>query len=384
MIQNRKASIFLFLLIIVSVDHLAAQTKKIRNNYVSQKNIPHLPIERSMIYEPKNDWMYSHHPSIAYFQHKFIATWSNGIKDEDSPGQRVLISTSTDFYHWSKPAVLANPSVYHQDTLNILTAAGLYQHHDTLVAYYGEYSPIRTNTHLWAKYSTDGLHWSEALDMKVPMNPNHGPTAISSGRLIICGNFTFPYTDDPSGLRGWKMSSFYSDTLYKEDNPETFEAPSIKMHLPPLCEGSFFQTEDNVIHMLLRATDDGWKGKLWLTESKDNGEHWSLPEETDFTDNDSKFHFGRLPDKRFYYMGIPDSAHHSERIPLVFAISKDGAFFNKQYIVADQIYTQKQDGLWKDGQYGYPHTIIHDGYLYVIISRLKESVEIIRFKWKGL
>jgi hypothetical protein len=384
MVKYLKPASFLFFLFIVSANNLVAQKNKIRNNYASQKSIPHLAIERSMIYEPQKEWMYSHHSSIAFFKGTFIATWSNGIKDEDSPGQRVLFSRSKDFFHWSRPTVLANPSVYKSDTLNILTAAGLYQHKDTLVAYYGEYSPIRTNTHLWAKYSVDGIHWSEAIDMHVPVNPNHGPTAIANGRLIICGNFTFPYTDDPSGLRGWKMSSFYDDSLYKEDNPETFEAPAIKMHLPPLCEGSFFQTDDHILHMLLRATDDGWKGKLWLTESKDNGINWSLPVETNFTDNDSKFHFGRLPDKRFYYVGIPDTTHRSERIPLVFAISTDGAFFDKQYIIAHQIYTQKQEGLWKDGQYGYPHTIVHNGYMYVIISRLKESVEVIRFKLKGL
>ena len=57
-----------------------------------------------------------------------------------------------------------------------------------------------------------------------------------------------------------------------------------------------------------------------------------------------------------------------------------GKFFNQQYIIADKPYTLKKDGLWKDGQYGYPHTIIYKDYMYVIISRLKESMEIIRFK----
>jgi hypothetical protein len=34
----------------------------------------------------------------------------------------------------------------------------------------------------------------------VPVNPNHGPQATASGRLIICGNISFPYTDDPAWL----------------------------------------------------------------------------------------------------------------------------------------------------------------------------------------
>ncbi len=58
----------------------------------------------------------------------------------------------------------------------------------------------------------------------------------------------------------------------------------------------------------MRVTGKGWKGKLWLTESKYDGATWGKPVETTFTDNDSKFHFGRLPNGKFYYVGIPDTA----------------------------------------------------------------------------
>ena len=83
--------------------------------------------------------------------------WSNGMKDEDSPGQRVVFSVSKDFRKWTEPAVLSDPGVYMDDTLNVLTAAGFHQFRDSLVAYYGEYSPHRTNTRLWARVSADGL-----------------------------------------------------------------------------------------------------------------------------------------------------------------------------------------------------------------------------------
>lgn len=336
-----------------------------------------------MIYSPDKEWLYNHHPSIIHFKNKFIVIWSNGLIDEDSPGQRVVYATSTDFVHWSKPQVLASP-VKVNDTLTVLTAAGLYQYRGTLVAYYGEYTKHRQNTHLWAKTSTDGLHWSNAIDMHVPLIPNHGPEAIKSGRLIISGNFLFPYTDDPHGISGWKLSSFYPDSLYTQDNSAAFYAPAAKLGLPPLCEGSFFQTDDKVLHMLLRVTGKGWKGHLWLTESKNNGVTWSRPVEAAFSDNDSKFHFGRLPDKRFYYAGIPDTLHHYDRNPLVLSLSKNGEAFDKNYIIADELYHLKKEGLWKGGQYGYPHTMIYNGYLYVIISRQKEAIETLRFSLKQL
>lgn len=373
-----------FLLLLLAGGAAKAQAPEIRNIYEADTALPRLAIQRAMVYAPDTAWLYNHHASITRFKGRFIACWSNGLIDEDQPGQRVVFAVSKDFFHWSAPKVLAEPSIYHKDTANILTAAGWHVFGDTLVAYYGEYSPSRQHTHLWARVSTDGEHWSGPLDMHLPVNPNHGPEALANGRLIISGNFTFPYTDDPSGLRGWTMSSFYPDSLYTEDNPSTFYAPAEACGLPPLCEGSFFQTKDGRLHMLLRVTGKGWKGRLWLTESGDNGQHWSFPRETRFTDNDSKFHFGRLPDGRIYYTGIPDTLHHYARTPLVLAISRDGVLFDDQYMIADQPYTLKKEGLWKGGQYGYPHTMIAGGDLYVIFSRQKEAIEVIRFRTPGL
>ncbi|WP_162996840.1 exo-alpha-sialidase [Mucilaginibacter kameinonensis] len=373
-----KFKLLFFTCLFLSILNTRAQTPSVSNNYQTEAGVPRLNIERSMIYSPDKEWLYNHHASIIHFKDRFVAIWSNGMIDEDSPGQRVVYATSTDFEHWSPLRVLASPGKIN-DTLTVLTAAGLYQYKGTLVAYYGDYDKHRQNTHLWAKTSIDGEHWSKPLDMHLPVVPNHGPEMTNSGRLIISDNFTFPYTDDPRGLSGWKLSSFYPDSLYKQDNPAMFYTPAAKSSLPPLCEGSFFQTDDNVLHMLLRVTGKGWKGHLWLTESKDNGKSWSRPTEAPFSDNDSKFHFGRLPDKRFYYVGIPDTLHHYDRNPLVLSLSKDGKSFDKNYIIADELYHLKKEGLWKGGQYGYPHTIIYKGDMYVIISRQKESIEALKF-----
>ena len=373
-----------FLIIFSFCPSLTAQPNLVSNNYKDEKGLPRLNIERAMIYSPKSAWFYNHHPAIINFKGRFIATWSDGLFGEDSPGQRVVYSVSDDFYHWSPVKVLANPAKGPGDTLNVLTAAGLYKFKDTLVAYYGQYEQHRTNTQLFALYSTDGEHWSAPIDMHLPLIPNHGPEPTKSGRLIISGNFSFPYTDNPDGLSGWKMSGFYPPEFYTQDNSATFYKPAQRSGLPPLCEGSFFQTDDNIIHMLLRVTGKGWKGHLWITESRDNGTRWSRPVEANFTDNDSKFHFGRLPDGKFYYAGIPDTLRHYERSPLVLSLSKDGKFFNLHYIIANEPYTLKHEGLYKGGQYGYPHTMIWQGYMYVIVSRQKESIEVIRFKLNQL
>ena len=184
-------SVYLILLYILPAS-LIAQHSEIKNTYRSEDGLTHLRIERKIIYQPDTAWLYNHHASITHFKNKFIAIWSDGMKDEDKPGQRVLFATSKDFYHWLKPGVLATPRVYKDDTLNILTAAGFHQFNDTLVAYFGEYSPHRTNTHLWAKTSTDGQHWSKAINMRVPVNPNHGPEENCKRKINHQWQFHFP------------------------------------------------------------------------------------------------------------------------------------------------------------------------------------------------
>jgi hypothetical protein len=354
---------------------------------------PRLPVEKAFLYRPVHEWTYSHHASIAFFKGSYYAIWSNGREHEDCPGQRILIASSPDFEHWSEPRALVGPLPGKHSEL-VLTAAGLHQYNGTLVAYYGqyEYGPqtLQTgvrmaqdhqDTSLWAMTTSDGLTWGQPLDMHAPIVPNHGPQPTRSGRLVISGNISFPYSDDPTGLSGWQMTGVYPPELQAEifDDSQSFWSVQAHMGWPAgLCEGSFYQTDDGLLHMLLRTTGPGYAGKLWQTESADDGTTWRPPIESDFSDNNTKFHFGRLPDGRFYYVGCPDPLPRGARLPLVVSLSEDGIHFNRHSILADEPYQMQREGLHKGGTYGYPHTMIHDGYLHAIFSLRKEAVAVLR------
>ena len=292
----------------------------ITNCYNPHTLRPKLPVERVDLYRPEHEWTYSNHASSTFYRGRFYAIWSNGREHEDYPGQRVLIASAADFYHWTTPEPLVGPLMGQHSEL-VLTAAGFHQHASTLIAYFGQYeynaAAIRNgrrlkpsggrdhqDTRLWAMTTTDGRAWSAPLDMHTPIVPNHGPQPTQSGRLIISGNIAFPYTDDPRGLAGWKMTGIYPSDMAPTifDDSEAFWRVQAAMKWPAgLCEGSFYQTDDGVLQMLQRTTGPGYAGKLWVTESRDDGATWSPPVETAFTDNNTKFHFGRLPDGRFYY-----------------------------------------------------------------------------------
>ena len=350
----------------------------INDRPVSLPSVRRPKVESVLIYQPETEWTYSHHPSLVFFKGRFYAIWSNGRQDEDATDQRVLLATSADFLHWTTPHPLVDSVKDDQGVERVLTAAGFHQHGGTLVAYFGNYGPHKETTHLQAVTTTDGEHWSAVREMGVPVNPNHGPQRTASGRLIICGNISFPYTDDPAGLTGWQMTGLYPRAMAAtiKDDPASFrEVARVQGWSAALCEGSFYQTDDQVLHMLLRNTARGSASRLWLTESQDDGATWSTPVETEFSDTNAKFHFGRLPDGRYYYVGNPVGAG---RTPLALSLGRDGVHFNQHLILGDAHYAQRRPGGAKGGEYGYPHSIVHDGHLCVIVSRQKEAVEVLR------
>ncbi|MFD0716153.1 exo-alpha-sialidase [Paenibacillus sp. GCM10027626] len=374
--------------------------RMITNCYDPTAVRPKLNVEFVSLYSPvlESEWTFSHHPHIAFFQKKLYAIWSNGRMNEDDMGQRVLISVSGDFYNWSAPVPLVDSLMGKHSEL-VLTAAGFHCFNDErLVAYFGQYEykpeylekgerkPVdegHMETCLRAVTSSDGKVWSTPLDLHVPIVPNHGPAALSSGRLIISGNTMFPYTDDPSGLAGWKKTGIYPESMADEiyDDSESFRKVKERMAWAAgLCEGSFYEMGDGTVRMLLRSNTE----RLWVTESRDGGETWTSPEVTGFTDNCTKFHFGRLPDGRYYYVGCPDPVPIGRRNPLVLSLSADGNMFDRHYILGDESFGQKFPGLHKGGDYGYPHSLIHDGYLYIIFSIQKERVAVIRTAIEGL
>ena len=342
------------------------------------------PVEGIMLYEPKEaDWKYSHHQSITAFKGQLFAIWSSSQRDEDSPGQRVMYVFRTENGEWCHPRILFQPDIEPDGRLRILTAAGFHQYNGTLVAYAGDYSMDHKSTRLLARSSTDGRLWNAVRDLHVPVCPNHGPQTTAAGRLIIAGNTAFPYTDDPAGLTGWHMTGVFPASMqHFQDNPATFWDLAKQMHWPAnLCEGALQQTDNGVLHMLLRVTSLTAPGPareqhcLWETCSADNGVTWGAPRPTDFSNTDAKFHFGRLPDGRFYCVNNPIGV---DRTPLVLSTSRDGVTFDRHFILGEQRYQRRFDGMSKGGQYGYPHTLVFENNLYVIISREKEAVEVLR------
>ncbi|WP_114791310.1 exo-alpha-sialidase [Niabella yanshanensis] len=344
------------------VIHLQVNAQLFSNNYMAQPfNAPKINTQKATVYTPgSGDYQYSHHPSIAFFKGKFFCIFSNGLVGEDEPGQRVAIATSTDFFNWSTVTALRDLGIAYE-----LTPGGLLvANNNLLVAYYTQHDSTadfsHPNSRLYAVSTTDGVNWSAPVNLGVSIFPCHRPSILASGRLLLTGNRNFYYSDDPTGLSGWTLAS---------------NAAFLPGQTARLVEGAILEHTDSIYTLFRDA------GKRWMwQESSKNGSSWSTPVRSAFTNDDTKAHFGKLPNGKSYYVGTPDTLAFGNRTPLVLSISDDGFNFNENYIIADDFYQiQYSAGRAKGGQFGYPYSFIKDDTMYVIASRRKEKVEIIRF-----
>ena len=94
-----------------------------------------VPFQRSVVYKGNAEtWAYSHEQAITRFGDKLVVSWSNGLVDEDYPGQEVHFAWSTDGTNWSEPQVIVPTPL---ESKLIRNNAGLYAENGRLYSYIG-------------------------------------------------------------------------------------------------------------------------------------------------------------------------------------------------------------------------------------------------------
>lgn len=367
-----------------------------------------VPAEHFSVYLGVEGGAYNHHHQLARVGDRLLASWSCGIVHEDAPGQRMVCAFSDDDgATWSELRVVADRQRGRVGDA-VLTAEGVHVHPGGLTAYYGYYDyderGVRTHlergnypkqefdfrvnfdSHTGIVTSNDGGETWEGPVAKIDrFVPNLGPHPMASGRLVMPGNMWFPYTDDPAGIEGWTTTGIPRLPEDYYDDPEGFwygmQARGDGM---AYCEGSCYQTDDGVVHMMLRLERADLTGRLAVTESIDDGATWSEPMLTSFTDANCRFHFGRMPDGRCFGVTCPEP--DSDRTPMVLALSDDGTVFDRHIVLGDEPGGTKPrlKGHHKGGRYGYPSFLIADEWLFVIYSIHKEDIAVCRVRLADL
>ena len=355
------------------------------NNNLNGKQPVKLPSDRALVTEYNKEWQFTHHPGLTYFKGKWYASFTQGYKDEDAPGQRCVVSSSEDFIHWSEPVVVGpcieNSMVAGQLTANLCSP--IYTCGDKMFLTYSatSYPPSKflngkfqanadlsnTTDKAFVTFTEDGVNWSEPSQYT-------GGGGMDTLRQTITGRWfaahgtrgKFSDKANPDGL-SWEMKG-----LSAAQGADATKRNNGAKH----TESSWFQTKDNVLHIMVRS-DTGF---LWMMESYDNGETWSDLYPTNFGSASTMWKFGELPDGRIYGVGTSGDQNTS-RNKLELWVSEDGINFDTCYIIRDEDDTKQQGYGWaKGGRYGYPSVVIRDGYLHVLYSRHKEYMEVSRVK----
>ena len=368
-----------------------------------------LDVEHGNVFLGGEGRAFNHQAQLISHGGKLFATWSSARLDEEEAGQQMVMAVSADAGRsWSAPMTVAaaNPGRYAQ---SVVVSSGMRVHEGALIAYYGEWerwhaerdpakeaataahARLALDVRTEARVSRDeGRSWSAPTRVMPNMMNFMPPAPTRSGRLIFAGQLTYARTDDPAGLAGWRRAGipglpedYCDDWQNREQGAQLLGTPH------RFNEANFFETDDGVIHMMLR-NENNWL--MGVTESRDNGESWSLPMLTGFTNSVSRSHFGRLPDGRHFCMSCPNlpppgaaPSTRTPRTPIVLAISEDGVVFDRHFIVGDAPQDlPRRPGFLKHGRYGYPYLHVMGDTGLVIYSRNKEDICVGRFGMSGL
>ena len=370
---------------------------QITNHYHPGIKRPKLYTEQQVLWAPHPGWGYAHHAQIIWFKGRYYVMFSSGRFNEDDTGQRIMYTSSEDFETWTEPEILIDsmPGVY-GDAVAIPRC--WHTDGNTLIAYYlhfeytedwivdGNRKPGSKGRMNWGHSqitSEDGIHWSDPQPSENEAG-NQRPRTLLSGRLLCPGGTKLAYTDDPTGMTGWKNVACcdprYPNKAVAEDGDGTTASGIVNNTTVGLCEADFVQQKDGTIWMLMRSGTN----YLWASKSTDDGETWTLPEPTKFTDNRTKFALGQLPSGKYFYVGTPDPFPPRTRHVLALSLSDDGIDYNQHFLLDDTQYKGKVIGLDKNGIYGYPSVLIRDGYMHIVFSLCKETIVAMRLPCETL
>ena len=321
--------------------------------------------ERICVYRSDGEG-YVNNVLLSKFRGVYYCMWQSSPRDEDSPDTHVMFATSPNGRTWTEPCLLAAPT----DSC-FVSPGGWLQRGDSLAAvlnYVDAADRSRGGT-AWARVTGDGSTWTAPRPLLMaegtPMDGilEQDPLLLPGGRTIGAAHFrpglqVRPiYTDDPSGLKGWRAAQFPAG----DGNP---------------LEPSQFSRTDGTLVMIFR--DQASSFVKLASISTDKGESWSRTALTGIPDSRSKQCAGNVPDGRSFMVWNPTGSK-SRRV-LVLALSDDGVCFDSAWLIAgpSDLQPRRHEGRYKTLGYNYPKAFVEDDALWIALSENKEDAVLFR------
>ncbi len=333
--------------------------------------LPDLPSARSQVYlGGLGRGSYNHHVQIARHKGRFYVAWSNGVRNEEDAGQRVLIADSADARSWSPARVVLDVpagepyarncvamrsdgerlhvAVMTEETIHDATATGMRR--------------IDNQTSIVEiRSSADGFGWERTFSFGNRVRwIFEAPRPTREGRLLCLCNTT---REGPAALL-WPGLDLGAE-------PAFIPIPEPEDASFPYGEATWYQDDEGLITVFWR--DEGASCRMYANESRDGGRTFSVPVLTDIPDSMSRIYAGRLGDGRFYLVNNAVGTL-LDRSALLLLLSRDGAVFDDAWIVNDDATAMRRKGLLKTNGLQYPCCLAHEGRLYVAYDANKEDI----------
>ncbi|MFD5224265.1 exo-alpha-sialidase [Microbacterium sp. NPDC058342] len=334
--------------------------------------IPYIRDARRAIVYYGNEFhgSYNHHNQIAKFRGRYYYAWSNGFRNEEDAGQKVLIADSDDALNWSDPRIVldveegsqwANNCVAMHATDDFLYVVIMSEEteHDETVTGMRRIRP--DNAYMDVYRSADGISFEKAFSYGSTIKwIFEAPRLTAEGRLLcVCTTM-----DGVPAILLWP-----GDDILAE--PEFIRVEPPQGASFPYGESTWYQLDDGRIVVFWR--DEGASCYAYVNFSEDGGRTWTQPMITDIPDSMSRLYAGRLTDGRYYLVNnaIPTLL---DRMPLTLMLSDDGLTFDKVYMINDSPVEMRRKGLLKINGHQYPCCLVDGDKLIVAYDANKEDI----------
>jgi hypothetical protein len=323
---------------------------------------------------------YSHHGYILHHDGVLYATWSNHARDEDAPGQRVLMSRSRDDGRtWEpfaelfppqddvKPASKEDPQ---KDRVLIANGIAVAEGKVYAVAEMHVLADRRGLGRLAREVPPVGepgpIFWLKKNSPRALPGFSAYPPASDARFSTLAGKIN-AYLAEPEHLPSWEFER------------GTSRPKAVDHH--QLCEPTqAWKLKDETLVRMYRDLGTPRSGRNYAQFSRDGGETWTKPVPTEFPDACSRSAAGMLPDGTVYVINNPGRS----RDPLVISLARDGLTFDRHAVIACDAPEVRHAGRWKGKGFQYPRATLANKSLFVIYSVGKEDMRVTRIPLEEL